>query len=108
MAKSEFISIACLWEILIQAGRQGSSGPQNKEGYTFIIKQTVGRGEGHLLPHSWADTKADIISSSLAVCGLIRTVMVLFKSCVKVTQFVSNLCNSMDCSPPGSSVHGIL
>ena len=84
------------------------SGPRNKEGYTFIIKETVGRGEGHLLPHSWADTKADIISSSLALCGLIRTVMVLFKSCVKVTQFVSNLCNSMDCSPPGSSVHGIL
>ena len=34
--------------------------------------------------------------------------MVLFKSCVKVAQFVSNFCNSMDCSLPGSSVHGIL
>ena len=27
---------------------------------------------------------------------------------VKVTQSCPTLCNSMDCSPPGSSVHGIL
>ena len=50
----------------INASRQARelSGPQNKEGYSFIIKETAGRGEDHLLPHFWADTKADIISSS--------------------------------------------
>ena len=28
--------------------------------------------------------------------------------CVCVTQSCLTLCDSMDCSPPGSSVHGIL
>ena len=28
--------------------------------------------------------------------------------CVLVTQSCLTLCNLMDCSPPGSSVHGIL
>ena len=29
-------------------------------------------------------------------------------ACVLVTQSCPTLCNSMDCIPPGSSVHGIL
>ena len=40
------------------------SSPENKECYIFIIKEEVGRGEHHLLPHSWADVKAYIITSS--------------------------------------------
>ena len=28
--------------------------------------------------------------------------------CVLVTQLCPTLCNTMDCSPPGSSVHGIV
>ena len=42
----------------------GEHSPENKEGYIFIIKEKVGRGEHHLLPQSWADVKAYIISSS--------------------------------------------
>ena len=37
---------------------------QNKEDYIFIIKEKVGRGEDHLLPHFWVDIKAYIITSS--------------------------------------------
>ena len=37
---------------------------ENKEGYIFIIKEKAGRGEDHLLSHSWADVKAYIISLS--------------------------------------------
>ena len=40
------------------------SSPEKKEGYIFIIKEKVGRGEDNLLPHSWVDVKAYIISSS--------------------------------------------
>ena len=40
------------------------SSPENKEGYIFIIKEKAGREEDHLLPHSWVDIKASIISSS--------------------------------------------
>ena len=42
------------------------SSPENKEGNTFIIKEKAAGmgGEGHLLPHSWADVKAYIINSS--------------------------------------------
>ena len=38
--------------------------PENKEGYIFIIKIKMERGEDHLLPRSWADVKIHIISSS--------------------------------------------
>ena len=34
--------------------------------------------------------------------------MVYLCLCMLVTQLCLTLCNSMDCSPPGSSVHGIL
>lgn len=40
------------------------SSPKNKAGYVFIIKEKVGRGEDHLLPHFVVDIKAYIISSS--------------------------------------------
>ena len=33
---------------------------------------------------------------------------VYFKACCLVTQMYLTLCDLMDCSPPGSSVHGIL
>ena len=33
---------------------------------------------------------------------------VYFWVCVLVSQSCPTLCNPMDCSPPGSSVHGIL
>ena len=34
--------------------------------------------------------------------------MYLVKECVKMLQSCPTLCNPMDCSPPGFSVHGIL
>ena len=40
-------------------------------------------------------TSSQIITSPQGVCG-------------KVTESCPNLCDPMDCSPPGSSVHGIL
>lgn len=36
---------------------------QDKEGYIFIIQETVRRGVNHLLPHVWIDVKVYIISS---------------------------------------------
>ena len=40
------------------SGQARECRPENKEGYTFIIKEKVGRGEDHPLPQSWADPKA--------------------------------------------------
>ena len=34
--------------------------------------------------------------------------VIFFMCCAKSLQSYSTLCNPMDCSPPGSSVHGIL
>ena len=58
--------------------------PENKEGYIFIMKEKVGRGEDHFLPHFWVDVKAYIISSSFnpVSSNCHGTVMVLFKSYV--------------------------
>ena len=36
------------------------------------------------------------------------TLYTSIKMCAKLLQLCLTLCNSMDCSPPGSSVHGIL
>ena len=36
------------------------------------------------------------------------TLYTSIKTCAKLLQLCLTLCNSMDCSPPGSSVHGIL
>ena len=36
-----------------------------------------------------------------------RTQVKIYLCCCSVTKLFPTLCNSMDCSPPGSSVHGI-
>ena len=46
------------------SGQARENCPENKEAYIFIVKEKVGRGEDHLLPHSWVDGKVYIISSS--------------------------------------------
>ena len=40
--------------------------------------------------------------------SLYPTYLLLFTACVLVTQLCPALCDPMDCSLPGSSVHGIL
>ena len=85
--------------------------------------QTALRGvsEGwHQWQHQLLDGLLNVFIGSLLVCAC-----VCFNTCgdllfkthkawefeigeVKVTQFCLTLCNSMDCSPPGSSAHGIL
>ena len=47
------------------SGQARECSPENKEGYIFIVKEKVGRGEDHLLPHFGVDIKAYIISSPL-------------------------------------------
>ena len=42
----------------------------------------------------------------ILMCLLIFTICVCV--CVLVTQLCLTLCHPMDCSPPGSPVHGIL
>ena len=64
------------------SGQAKEHSPENKDGYIFIIKEKMGRGQDHLLPHFWVDIKAYIISSSLTLYGLTRTAMALFKSYV--------------------------
>ena len=50
----------------MQAGWQrNAAAPKDKEGYIFIIKEKVGRGEDHCLTHFWVDVKAYSLSSSL-------------------------------------------
>ena len=59
------------------SGQARERSPKNEEGYVFIIKEKVGRGEDHLLPHSWADVKAYIISSFFDPICLTGTVMAI-------------------------------
>ena len=40
------------------SGQARERSPENKEGYIFIIKEKVRRGEDHLLPQSEADVKS--------------------------------------------------
>ena len=46
--------------------------------------------------------------SSGQFCSVVLGVTTNVYVCVKVTQSCLTLCDPMDCSPPGSSVHGIL
>lgn len=39
-------------------GQARESSPKNREGYIFIIKEKVRKGEDHLLPQSLADVKS--------------------------------------------------
>ena len=57
-------------------GQESSS--KNKEGNIFITKEKVGREEGHLLPHSWVDIKAYIVTSSCNPIWSNGTARVLF------------------------------
>ena len=50
----------------------------------------------------WLDSKASLMQSAL------QTLSCLILSCCFVSQFCLTLCDPMDYSPPGSSVHGIL
>ena len=50
-AKSEFVSLGCLWHPKLAYKLAG---------------RVMGKGEDHLLPHSWADVKAYIISLSFS------------------------------------------
>ena len=38
----------------------------------------------------------------------LKTTPPAYSKCVKLLQLFPTLCDPMDCSPPGSSVHGIL
>lgn len=40
------------------SGQARERSPENKEGYIFIIKEKVRRGEDHLLPQPEADVKS--------------------------------------------------
>ena len=51
---------------------------------------------------SWSSKRADVcVCARACVCACACV-------CVSETQLCLTLCNPMDCSPPGSSVHGIL
>lgn len=49
--------------------------PQEQKGLQFNNLRHSGRGESHLLPHSWVDSKAYITSSSFDPYDLTRTVI---------------------------------
>ena len=63
-------------------GQVRACSPENNEGYVFIIKEKAGRGENHLLPHSWAHTKPTSLVPPLTLYGLTETVTAVFKSYV--------------------------
>ena len=56
-----------------------SKGAQPLEQRELHLREKVRRGEDHLLPHSWADIKAYITSSSFDPIWSNRTVVVLLK-----------------------------
>ena len=43
-------------------GQAGERSPENKEGYVFIIKEKVRRGEDHPLPQPEADVRSFVSS----------------------------------------------
>ena len=45
---------------------------------------------------------------SCALYGSLHSYLLPSSACCVVAELCSTLCDSMDCSPPGSSVHGIL
>ena len=63
-----------------------------RDPHTRQSKRRVTDGESHLHPLEQASSPE----------------LVLDMEKVKVSQSCPTLCNLMDCSPPGSSVHGIL
>ena len=56
-------------------------------------------------PHSWVEAHRMSVSATLSLQWLVWNMP---WSKVLVTQSCLTLCNPMDCSQPGSSVHGIL
>ena len=64
-------------------GRAGSSSDISEKSYSYMMIFRIG----------------------LCVCVCVH---VLTRECVLVTQLCPTLCDPMDCSLPGSSVHGIL
>ena len=64
------------------SGQAREHSSEDKGGYILKMKEKVGRGEDHLLPHSWVDRCQGFISlvPPLTLYGLNGTVMVLFKS----------------------------
>ena len=65
-----------------------------------LLQGTVRHGSGAFLGF--------VKISALSYHKLVRTDMGSVSRCVKSLQSCLTLCDPMDCSPPGSSVHGIL
>ena len=89
----------------------------NGDDYNVIFKpqREAGRAFIHLGPKWVSEGATDywpfhhhFMRRGENYCLNYYTFQGLFSSCVLVTQPCLILCNPMDCSPPGSSVHGIL
>ena len=87
---SSFISILCRVTALLGCNRQCNFGSHRKTWETWVLNPV-------LLPLSQWDMELGLMSVS--PFPVVR---------VKVAQLCLTLCDPMDCSPPGSSVHGIL
>ena len=74
---------------------------ETREGYLF---ETVGSGVRGQVSGSGSDSFEPI--AYLLLCPKFLSFKIAV--CAKSFQFCLILCNHMDCSPPGSSVHGIL
>ena len=72
-------------------------------------KPNTGVGSLSLLQGYLPDPGIKLVSPALHADSLpVELPGKLYYVCVLVTQSFPTLCNPMDCSPPGSSVHGIL
>ena len=74
---------------------------ENREGYLF---ETVGSGVREQVSGSGSDSLEPI--AYLLLCPQFLSFKIAM--CAKSLQSCLILCNHTDCSPPGSSVHGIL
>ena len=72
------------------------------------LGRSPGGGHGHPLQYSCLENPVDRGACQATVHGLSENQTRLSPAQLLLSQSCPTLCNPMDCSPPGSSVHGIL
>ena len=91
--------------------------PSGRSGVSWLEQApSPAKGPHPAPPQSWTRPFSQDLSTSglspmslcLLICKMGITTTPFSSVCVSVTQLCLTLCDCMDCSPPGSSVHGIL
>ena len=83
-------------------GLGGWEGDPRGMAYKYMMEEPGGLPSlgSHRVRHDWSD-----LAAAAAAYTYLNIFMYIVCTCA---QLYPTLCDSMDCSPPGSSVHGIL